>query len=147
MWFVSPLKGDVWCLLTYHLLRMGTRDNKDNSRNNVEVIALNIQSSIYLESLFVEIMQPLATNWETIRDRQWTLKLNQIETFQRKKDALRTRHDQLNALFHLVRPIPEMGVVPLARILFLKSHKFDFRPSSAPEGCKTEKDLAVSRRR
>ena len=42
---------------------------------------------------------------------------------------------------HLVRPIPEMGALPLARILFLKSHKFDFRPRSAPKGYETGKNL------
>ena len=53
---------DVRCLLTDHLLRMGTRNNKDNSGNNVEIVAVNIQSSIYLESIFVEVAQLMATN-------------------------------------------------------------------------------------
>ena len=48
--------------ITDHLLRMGTRDNKDYSWNNVEIIAKNIESSFYLESLFVEVTQPFASS-------------------------------------------------------------------------------------
>ena len=48
--------------ITGHLLRMGTRDNKDYSWNNVEIIVMNIESSIYLESLFAEVTQPFASS-------------------------------------------------------------------------------------